>query len=76
MYLDVAETDRFGVSFLLISIIIEARAAMSNVQMQIEIGLGLTLGLARFVVWRLAQNVQIQMAIGLGLTLGLARFGD
>ena len=36
--------------------------------------LGLTLGLARFVVWRLAQDVQIQMAIGLGLTLGLARF--
>ena len=48
MYLDVAETDRFGVSFLLISIIIKARAAMSNVQMQIEIGLGLTLGLVRF----------------------------
>ena len=64
MYLDVAETDRFGVSFLLISIIIKARAAMSNVQMQIEIGLGLTLGLARFVDWRLAKKVQIQKASG------------
>ena len=43
--------------------------------MQIAIGLGLTLGLAWFDMWRLAPDVQIQIAIGLGLTLGLARFG-
>ena len=74
MYLDVAESDRFGLPCLLNNIIIEIRAATSNVRMQMEIGLGLALGLARFVVWRLAQDVQIQMEIGLGLTLGLARF--
>ena len=44
--------------------------------MQIAIGIGLTLGLAWFDIWRLAPDVQIQIAIGLGLTLGLARFGS
>ena len=44
--------------------------------MQIAIGLGLTLGLAWFDIWRLAPDVQIQIAIGLGLTLGLAWFGS
>ena len=69
-----AGAGRFGPSFLLNSIIIEVRAAPRNVQIQMVIGLGLALGLARFDVLRPAPDVQIQIAIGLGLALGLARF--